>query len=377
MNNAKKLMKNQGVVTKKKSKKEVKQMKYKYMIISGAVLVLLIIAGILFEQFKPKLMMTINNEKLYRKDLMYDIYTAEMQGSQMDSIYKQINGTGYWDMRVNQNDSSDTTTYRDQTRKQIQTTAKQREVLCQAAAEANVSLTADEKKKADEQVATVRKNMTDAQKGMSGLDEKTLTNVLEKSALASKYRQQLIDAYDIDDAALRKSVSKTDYRQYKLQTYFVSTKKTENNKSVDMTAKEKELLLTQMKDLLKKGQSAKDFTKLVGTDDKSGIKYQEESFIATDKTKDFLNEANIKAVKGMKNNQISAVLTVEGGYAFVKMVNNNSTEAYEEQVKTVISNEETKRFNEQYEDEILPEFDVVINQQQWKASRLVIGSITI
>lgn len=71
-----------------------------------------------------------------------------------------------------------------------------------------MTLTDEEKKTIKEDVKSARKNMTDSQKAMKGLDEATITTVKEKDKLGEKYKDSIVSTLKIDKDKLKKSVDK-------------------------------------------------------------------------------------------------------------------------------------------------------------------------
>lgn len=365
MNNAKKIMKNQGNDNVKKTSSLNKT---KILIGGGIAACLLVIAAFCYEQFRPRVIATVGTEKIYLTDAMYDIYSTETQYNSMSSVYKQIYGSDYWSMEVD----DEGTTGAESEKEKLMQKLQQRSVLCQEAKKNGVFLTDDEKKKAVENISSLTEGMTAKQKGMMGLSESKIKKVLEEQALADKYKQQLIDGYDIDDAAITKTVSKKDNRGYELQYYFVSTQATDSNSETGTkTEEEKANLKSQMEKYLEQAKTAEDFSKLLGEDDKSGIQYSTRELV--EKDTDFLTEDIRKELKKMKNGELSDLIEAEDGYYFFRMENNNSTNAYDTAVKEAISKVEEEQFSVNYKS-IAASYSIEINDGQW--DKIELGSYT-
>ena len=223
--------------------------------------------------------------------------------------------------------------------------------------------------------------MSDKQKKISGLDSATLQEIFEKQALADKYKEQVIAGLGIDEEALKKTVSKKDYRQYTLQYYTIAKTETKAGES-EATQKSEEDLKKAKDDitaLQKKAVSAEDFTKGLITDsdnnnidDKTGISYSTENLIETDT--DFMTEKARKQVKAMKNGQVSGVIETKDAYFVVKMVNNDDPEAYDAQCEQVVSDEKENKFQEKYRTDIKISYTTEV-QSYWKG-RVSIGYLT-
>lgn len=382
MNSAKKVLKNNGLQTEKGSGRQSRSInKNVALVIVGIVLVAILCGGVAYINLRPRVILTVEgkdkdgktvtNEVNY-PEAMYDIYQAEA----MASMYAMYGMSFDWEDTTEDGD-----TYASTYKKQIMQTLKQREILYMCALKNDMSLTDDEKKEVQEEVKSARENMTDSQKKIKGLDEATLTTVLEKEKLGDKYKDSVIDTLNIDEEALKKSVDKKSYRQYTLQYYTFAKKETDSNgESKAKDAKTLEQGKKDMEALQKKAAKAEDFTKNVITDENSdnvddnnkGISYTTKDLIETDE--DFLDAKTLKRVKKMKNGTVSDLLETDDGYYVIKMVNNNDPEAYDNQCNTVISQEEENQFDTVYKNTIKAEYTATA-QSFWKG-RVTIGYLT-
>ena len=384
MNNAKKLAKHDGVGKKQggdTSSLSLFSSKNKILAILGIVAVLVLCAGVCYMQLRPRPVLTLSTvdengtEKkntVYMKEAVYSIYQVEIQQNQYSSIYQQMYGKTYWEMEdvdgKGRNGAS-------AAKKQVMDSLKQREILYMEAQKRGYSLTDEEIKKTEENVATTVKNFTDAQKQMDGLDEKTLKSEFKKNALVEKFRQILIKESGIDEEALKATVNKDDYRQYTLQYYMVSNQDTSGEETQEVSPEQKQTNLSNMQALQEKAKTAEDFTKLLDEKDTTGIQYQTENLVKKDlNDSTFLTKKLRKQITKMKNDEISDIIEGEDGYYLVKMVNNDDSEAYDNQCNSVIEEEETKQFNAKY-----AEFAVnyVTEVQSYWKGRVKLGSFTI
>ena len=384
MNNAKKLAKNDGVGKKQggdTSSLSLFSSKNKILAILGIVAVLVLCAGVCYMQLRPRPVLTVSTvdengtEKkntVYMKEAVYSIYQVENQYNQYSSIYQQMYGKTYWEMEdvdgKGRNGAS-------AAKKQVMDSLKQREILYMEAQKRGYSLTDEEIKETEENVATTVKNFTDAQKQIDGLDEKTLKSEFKKNALVEKFRQILIKESGIDEEALKATVNKDDYRQYTLQYYMVSNQDTSGEETQEVSPEQKQTNLSNMQALQEKAKTAEDFTKLLDEKDTTGIQYQTENLVKKDlNDSTFLTKKLRKQITKMKNDEISDIIEGEDGYYLVKMVNNDDSEAYDNQCNSVIEEEETKQFNAKY-----AEFAVnyVTEVQSYWKGRVKLGSFTI
>lgn len=381
MNSAKKILKNNGDGMQSSVKQSKGISKNMVLLIVGILLVAVLGGGVCWVNLRPRAILTVEGKDKDGKtvthtvnypEALYDIYQAEA----MPNMYAMYNMSFDWE-----DTAEDGETYSSTYKKQIMQTLKKREILYMCAQKQGLSLTDEEKKAVQEDVKNARKNMTDKQKKMKGLDEATLTTVMEKDKLGEKYKDSVIATLNIDEDALKKTVDKKSYRQYTLQYYvFAKTETDSEGNSKDKDAKTIAQGKKDMEELQKKAAKAKDFTKNVMTDknddkiddNNKAISYSTKDLVETDE--DFLDKKTLKKVKAMKNGEVSDVLETKDGYYVIKMVNNNDPEAYNNQCESVISQEKETQFDATYKNTIKAEYTATA-QSYWKG-RVNIGYLT-
>ncbi len=385
MNSSKRLAKNDGIGQEKKETKmnvpAIISSKNKVLALIGIVTVVVLCAGVCYMQLRPRAILKVmgadaNNasvtKTLYMKEAMYDIFQTETQYNMYSSIYQQMYGTTYWDM---ENVDEAGRTGASAAKKQVMDGLKQREIMCMEAEKQGYKLTDEEKKAAAEEVKTAMENFSDAQKKLPGLDQETLTKVFEKNALAEKFRQVLLAQSGIDREALKASVNKEDYKQYTLQYYMISNKNGTDENAADVTEETKKKNFDSMTALKDKAKTAEDFSKLLEEKDTSGIVAMQTMKLVANEMEDstFLTKKLRKKLIKMENGEISDVLEGEDGYYLVRMENNDDSEAYDAQCETVVQQEESKKFSEQYAT-FAPAYTTEV-QSYWKG-RVTLGSYT-
>jgi foldase protein PrsA len=166
-----------------------------------------------------------------------------------------------------------------------------------------------------------------------------------------------------------------------LQYYTISKKETKDGatEETEKSAKDLKTAKKNISDLQKKAVKADDFTTGLitdsdsdSTDDTTGISYATEDLIETDT--DFMDAKARKLVKAMKNGAVSDVIETDDAYYVVKMVNNNDSEAYDNQCEQVISEEEESQFEKKYKSDIKPAYTTEV-QSYWKG-RVTLGYLT-
>ncbi len=366
MNSTKKVLKGDTAAKKKPQKKQKdygKTMKI-WAGILGAFIVV-VSAVIAWENLHPKLILTVNGEKTYLEDMTYQIMLAEQTHNSIASLYQQMGyAESYWDME------QDGTTTQATVKQQVAESEVQQQILYAEAVKNGYEATTEEKEQAASSAKDMLANMSDGQKKKTGFTESGLTEILTQYALTQRYRQDLIDSFDINDEEIRAGVDKEQYKEYKTQCLFVSTGAKEDGTALtDAEKAERKAALVKEAEAAK---SAEDWSKVIDSEAKDQVvSYQAVDFIKEDTNYD---AKVMEKAMTMENGEISDVVEGEDGYYVIKMVNNNSNERYEKQVSDSITEAENQKFNEKYLS-IYETYDVKINQKEWDKVKL--GSMTM
>jgi len=359
---------NRKIKSKKTTKLEKKQQKVinpKYLIISSIIIVIVLVGGLLFDRLYERSVLTLDGEKYHMSDLSYYFYTTE---SQYD-YYNQLFGGSYWDMTY---DEATGATMRDAAKQEAIDSAIYSEILYKEAVSEGYTLTSEEQDKiATDVTAIYDEQLTTAIIEKNNYTKKYLTGFLGRKTLDDRYRQDKIDALDMDDESTKAIFSPVDYRQYDIEYLYVSTKTTDaEGNSIDLSAEEKTAALDKLNGVYTAAKTTEDWSTLV-PEGEDVLNYQEDNFIETDTKFDEKFEA---MMMGMENDSISEVYEAEGGYYLVRMLNNNSTERYDSTVEQAITDAENKGFAELYKG-ISAKHKYSINEGYLKS--LTMGEITL
>lgn len=336
-------------------------------VIAGVIIaaaVVLLSGVIAWENLHPKLILTVNGEKTYLEDMNYQIMQTEQMYNSIDSLYQQFGYTeSYWDMEENGVTTQETA------REQTINEEIERQILYAEAVKNGYEATSEDAKTAADRAKDMMKDMSEEQKKKTGFTEKNLTEILTEEEVAYRYRQDVIDGFDINDDEIRAGVDKEKYREYKTQTFFVSTASEEEK---ELTAAQKE---ERKQALVKEAEAAKntkDWSKVLDEEDeKQLVSYEEINFIKEDTDYD---AAVMKKAMTMKDGEISEVVEGEDGYYIIKMVDNDSDDRYEEEVENAITKVENQKFDEEYL-AIYEKYEVKINEKEW--NKVEMGNITM
>ncbi|MDE6851081.1 MAG: peptidyl-prolyl cis-trans isomerase [Lachnospiraceae bacterium] len=348
-----------------------------------ALLILVLCIGVGVQQFKPQTVLKINNTKFTMDNMMYPIYERESAYLPSNDIYEQIMNTSVWDTSYMGSDPTvDTSMSNSEGLKQeIINAETEYEVLYQEAVKADYKLTDEEKQDAKDQAAKAVKGLSWSQKLQLSISKNKLTKRFEKRILADRYKEDKRKETDgsVDENTAIASVSKDDLRQYDVQFYAFSKTSTdeETQSSVERTEEEITKLEKELKSLAKSAKKAEDFTKLIDDsgEEASDIEYDSASFTEQDGWSQYLSDDNLKKIKAMKKDEISGVIKDEttGYYMVVKMIDNNSTESYDEACDTAIEDAKNTAYYDWLE-EAKKNYTIKVYDSVW--NDVTIGTVT-
>lgn len=311
-----------------------------------------------------KLVVSVGDTKLNLEDVMYYIYAIESEGNYYDQMYQSYFNTGYWDMEYEEG-----VTMRDMAKDYVIDTAVMYQIFYEKALEAGYTLTEDEIATNKENVTSILEQLSDKQLEVTGFTEENLLAAQEKLALGSKYYDELVAGFDIDEDAIKAGISADDYRQYDTDYMFFATTTTdEEGNTTDVSADDKKAALKNAKAVAKAVAEGKTFDDL--KESYSDATVDSLSFISSDDADEAYKEAALK----LENDQFSDVVEAEDGYYVIKMTNNNSTESYDAAVETAINDATAEEFDKQYE-EIKSNYKVETNDKVW--DDIVMGEVTL
>lgn len=312
-----------------------------------------------------KLTVTVGDVKVYLDEMMYYIFMNEYQLDQYDQMYQAYMGTSYWDMEY-----SEGVTMREFAKTSTMDMVIQYEILYAEAVKADYELTEEEKKAAASNVEQFMGAITKEQIEITGLTKEIALKVVEKLTLASRYTQDVVDGFAIDDEALKATLKKDDYRQYNTQALFITTNSVdEKGETKEITAKEKEAAKKKLEAVLSKAKAGDDFATII--EGNADITKQDNNFVVGDQK---VSEEYEKIATAIKNEEVTDIVETTEGYYIIKMIDNNSEERYNTEVSTVISAEEEKQFQAEYE-KIKKNYKTTINDEVWDT--IVMGETTI
>lgn len=362
MNKSKKTLKAQPV-----HKKTIKEVDRKVWLIPTIILSIVLIVALTFDQFYERVYLNINGSKYHLDDLRYYFYNVESRYDYIDQLY----GGGYWDMKYDQTSNY---TVAEVAAQEAISTAIYNEIMYKEAVAAGYTLTTEETDQVASDISSLLydQGYSDKMLKENGFTPDYLTNVMNKMALAKRYRKDIVDTLPVDDATIEAGVSREENRQYDVEYLFIS-KMTKNDagESVAMSDAEETAAYEKLKGVYDKALTTEDWSTLAPESDEQ-LQYLKSNF----KPGDTGLDVNLKAMMmKMNNGDISDVTEAENGYYIVKMVNNNSDEAYKSAIEKAITKAEDEAFQTYYAENILSKYDIKINTKAVKS--LHMGTVTL
>lgn len=337
-----------------------------------AILVGLVVAAlVIWDRYHREVAMTVGNEKIYEDELMYYVYETESDARFMDSLYQQIYGSSYWESVEDAGMSNS-----ELEKLNIKEQAAQDLILEKEAVKAGISLTDEEKAAADENAKTMFEQMSEADRRANGVTLELLTKISRRVALGDKYEAQRIEEYDIDDEEIRAGVDKDEYRQYNIQYYSVPIVETDDdNEEQPLGDEEIEQRKEKLKDLRERAQKGEDFEKLIGEDEESDITFSGIEAEKVWKADTNFSDTLTSVIYSMKDDEISDIIEDEdsGELYLIKMLDNNSDEAYEDEVESRIKAQEEESFSDEYIEKLMPNYNIKFKDAVW--SKMNLGSM--
>ena len=310
-------------------------------------------------------------------------------------MYKQNYGSDYWSLE-NDDGMTNAEILKDNTIESVM-----QKYMMYYEAEANgYTLTDEENTNIEQEASEAYEQMTAAVRNKSGITKDDVVEYYKMQTLADNYKNAWIDSFDIDDAAITAGVNPADYRQYDIQYYYIPyTTTDEAGTSVPMSDEQKSAALAELQASYGDIAGLEDFTTYIDNTSSqtaaegaettptpapgpkapegTNIKYTTKSFIETDTADTIgLDDTLVAEIKAMDNESITdKVVEDSNGCYIIKMVNNNSTERYESECESLITEEENRVFDEEIDKLEVEKYYIELNDSEW--DKVEFGKTTI
>ena len=225
--------------------------------------------------------------------------------------------------------------------------AIQNNILYLEAKKANITLTDDEISAYKNEAAQVYQNLTQNQIENYFLTTSNLQDTLAKKALADKYHDQIIKDANIDEAAIKATVSLSDIHQYKYDYLLYPFGSPDNsgpdvkNFISDSQKADALKLMNEIRDSLPKIQDMKAIAI-----QKQVIIYKDSTVLVGDGSVDKKIEDQLM---NLSTNDFSDVFETEAGYYIVRKLGDTSKMAYVDAVNKAIDDAKEEAFQNVYQ----------------------------
>lgn len=313
-----------------------------------------------------KTVVKIDKTKVGMDEMMYYIYQTEQDGNYYEELYSSYFGSSYWDMAYDEE-----RTFRDLSKEETMNSAIMYTIFEEKAKEAGYSLSEEEKAEIATDAQTFYDGLSENQKTIMNLDVKKITAIQEKVSLANKYYDEVMAGIQVDEDTAATLVSPDEWRQYDVEyIYIPNFGYDEEYNEVEFTEEQKQEAYRTISELLPKAMETEDFEELVPEDSE----ILETGVIGFLKGDEMFGAAFEKEALKLKNGQVADhIVEEDDGYYIIKMVNDNSTESYDEKVQDALEMMLYEEFQKVYE-QIKAEYTIEINNSIW--DEIVIGDIT-
>lgn len=288
-----------------------------------------------------------------------------MDGNQQEQIYQGFFGKSYWDIK-----NEEGITNRESIKNETMDQAILYEILFQEAIHAGYQLDDTQVKEADKQAGLMMEGLTAKQKNSMQITKESLIEVMQKTALADLYYEEILEDLVVDEAMAVSGIYEEEFQEYNAEYLYISDVfYDEESGMIPYSKEEKEAAYQKANALLKEVQAGKDLETL--SQEKEGIEYSSISFLEGDK---LLGSAFEKAAIALSNGQTAdSVVEEEDGYYIIKMMDNNSTQSYDSRILEAIEDAKAKEFDQFYETLKL-NYEITIHESVWQP--IQIGDLT-
>jgi foldase protein PrsA len=334
----------------------------------GVILTIVICVVIAFEQLYQPVLLTINGDKYRLNDLRYYIFTQEYSGYQYEMMYQSYMSTSYLD-QVADEDSGETNL--DQMKSQVWDDIVRYEILYKEAVKQGYSVNDDDKSNAETTVSEIRENLDSSIIKANGFSESYLSKILQKMQVVSRFQEDTIDSFDIDDDAIEAEYDYEDYHQYEIGIFSADkTTTNDDGETEDLSEEDLQAAYDKLAALKDTVASTDDLDSVLG-DDEETITYTSEK-ITKDTTT--YGKKNVKKIMKMENGDVMDIIETDDKYYLIKMIDNKATESYDSAVSDAISAEEDSEFEDYYTN-LEEEYTVEQNEEAWE--ELDFGYVTL
>ncbi|MSS63938.1 peptidylprolyl isomerase [Velocimicrobium porci] len=296
------------------------------------------------EEESKEVLMSVGEESVSYEETFAYIYMLKKQ-------YEPSMSGNIWDFQIEEGQ-----TFGDYAKEQVIKEITQLKVIAQEANKQQIALDDDEKEEAKLNAIEFMKNVTDKEKEVYLLSEKTMTSIMEEHLLAQKM-------YDIATNEVDTTISDEEAKQITIQYLMVMTKGTDKNgNKVEMNQEERNAAKKKAKSLYKQAKDASSFYALA------------ESNTDADSVDLTFGKNNMPADFGeqafqLKKGQLSNLIQGENGFYILYCVDDNDEDATTAKKEEIIQKNQDKLFRKKYK-KWSKQYEVTIGTKLWDKIQL-------
>lgn len=313
------------------------------------------------EEVDEETILTVGDYSCKLEDMMYYIFIEEETGWMYNDIYSSFYGEeySYWEEIE---DEDEGLTGEETAKEAVILAAKKDLVWYQEALKRGITLDEEDKTAAQDAYNSFCEELTDKQKNAAGMGDELLA-YFEKQQVIEKYKESLLEEAEFDEEAVSGEVSAEENREYIFE-YFEIYKEDDNDKAY--SEKEMEEHLNMLKSLAKELDEDSDMESMIPKEYQDIILYSDDALVESDE--DYYGtykKVNIdKALKNLKNGEVSQVFETEYSYFVARMKDNNSSDYYEEMVTEAVEDAKNEIYDIAYENAV-ESYTIVLNEENW------------
>jgi foldase protein PrsA len=266
--------------------------------------------------------LTVDDSKVKVDEMMYHVMLAEMQG-QLYASFMGEDLESYWEKK-----NDDGVAMKDATKKMAMDNAIKYEIFYKLGKENGYTLTEEEKETSSSKALDIKKNLPAASLEKLGLTEDKLIEIQDKIAVATKYYDDYISKLGVDEEAIKETIDPAEYKQYDIQ--YIYAQEDQHDELVALS---------------EKASGTEDLTELSKD---TGLNSGDLSFLEGADT--FGEEDNLEdEIKALEVGEVSSIIQTVKGYYIIKLVDNSSTDKYDDAVKDAVEKATEDAFEPAYE----------------------------
>lgn len=335
----------------------------------GVILTITVCVIIAFEQLYEPTLVKINDDKYQLSDMKYSIFAHEMQGRNNELTYQNYFQTSYLDQIVDEETGE---TNLDQLKARTMDDFVEMEILYKEAVKQGYSVSDEDKSNVKTTIDALKEQVDPTLLRQNGLTDSYLKKAMQKEQIVSRFQQDTIDGFDIDDDAIKDGIDYEEHHQYELGVFTVNktkevettgddTSETGEKKTETLSEQELKEAYQSLEALKETVASSKELDSILDEEEKI-ISYTSDT-IKKDSTT--YGKKNVKKILQMKDGEVSDILETKDAYYLVKMINNKATTEYDSEVSSAITQEENKQF-EDYLEKVKEGYTVKESKGDWE-----------